>query len=182
MELDQVITGRRSIRRFKNQDVPPAVIEELLDLARHAPSSMNGQPWYFVVIKDRQTKKALVHIKDKHCPIEKQEYRADFLQHAPVVIAVCVDKLRSFNREIENGVLATAHLLLAAHSRGLGTVYMSAYRAGDPRLAEDIRQLLAIPPEVDPITLIPLGYPDENPEAKVVRPLPEMVLYETFGK
>ena len=48
--------------------------------------------------------------------------------------------------------------------------------------AEDIRQLLAIPPEVDPITLIPLGYPDEKPEAKVVRPLPEMVLYETFGK
>lgn len=182
MELDQVITGRRSIRRFKDRDVPQEVIEELLDLARCAPSSMNGQPWYFIIIKDPETKKALVSLKNKYCPVEKQDYKADFLFNAPVVILVCVDKERSFDREVENAVLATAHLLLAAHSRGLGAVYLSAYRAGDPRLTEDVRRLLAIPPEVEPITLIPMGYPDENPAAKLVRPLSEMVCHETFDK
>lgn len=182
MELDQAIFGRRSIRKYKDRDIPPEDLEQLLDLARQAPSSMNGQPWYFIIIKDYQTKMALAHLKNKYCPREKQTYQADFLLQAPVIIVVCVDKQRSFEREVENAVLATAYLLLAAHSRGLGAVYMSAYRGGDPRLTDDIRLLLAIPPEVEPITLIPLGYPDENPETKLVRPLREMVLYETFGK
>jgi len=45
MDLDEAIKGRRSIRKYKSKDVPDSVVEDLIDLARHAPSSMNGQPW-----------------------------------------------------------------------------------------------------------------------------------------
>jgi nitroreductase len=166
---------------YQDRDIPDYVIEELIDLARHAPSSMNGQPWYFIVIRNMTTKHKLAAIKNKYCPLEKAAYKADFLLTAPVIILVCVDKQRSYEREVENGVLATANLMLGAYNRGLGSVYMSAYRTDEPRISEDIRKVLGIPEGVLPITLIPIGYPDETPSPKTIRSLPGMVLYETFS-
>lgn len=180
MELDETIKGRRSIRRYKDKDISDSVIEELLNLARYAPSSMDGQPWYFIVVREDNTKKQLVETKNKYCSIEKQIYKADFLQNAPVVIVVCVDKQRSYDRGIENGVLATANIMLGAYSRGLGSVYMSAYRADEPKISEEIKQILNIPVNFDPITIIPLGYTDEISEPKELRLLEEVIHYERF--
>ncbi|CCD85564.1 Conserved hypothetical protein; putative nitroreductase family protein [Bradyrhizobium sp. ORS 285] len=50
MEFDDVILGRRSIRGYKPDPVPRALIEEIIQLAMRAPSSMNSQPWNFYVI------------------------------------------------------------------------------------------------------------------------------------
>ena len=182
MDLDKTIKGRRSIRRYLEEPIPDFLIEELLDLARYAPSSMNGQPWYFIVIRNDETKRQLVAIKNKHCPAEKRMYKADFLQNAPVVVVVCVDREQSFNRGVENAVLAAANIMLGACRRGLGTVYMSAYRGDDPSVCKEIRQTLDIPENVDPITIIPLGYPSETPEPKTVKSLDQIVFHEAFGK
>ena len=180
MELDETIKGRRSIRKYQNKNIPDSIIEELLDLARCAPSSMNGQPWHFIVIKSDMTKKQIMEIKNKYSPPEKRLYRADFLQDAPVVIVVCVDKQKSFGREVENGILAATNIILGAYSRGLGSVYMTAYNSDEPRISKEIKQILNIPENIDPITIIPLGYPDEVPEPEGLRPLEEMIHYEKF--
>jgi nitroreductase len=182
MDLAEAIKGRRSIRKYRAEEIPESMIQEILELARHAPSSMNGQPWHFLVVREKETKRRLADIKNRHCPVEKQEYRADFIQDASVIIAVCVDRQQSHDREIENGVLAAGHILLAAHGKGLGGVYMSAYRADEPAVSEDIRQALGIPGHMDPISLIPLGYPDETPEPKEMKPLRGIVSYEDFGR
>jgi nitroreductase len=182
MELAEAIKGRRSIRKYQNRDIPDAMIRELLDLARYAASSMNGQPWNFIVIREEKTKNSLIKIKNKNCPQEKSMYRADFIKNAPVIIVVCVDREKSFDREIENAVLATANILLGAFSKGLGSVYMSAYRRGDSSLSDDIRDVLGIPDHVDPITIIPLGYPDESPEPKQLVGLEEVIFHENFGR
>ena len=50
MQFDDVILGRRSIRGYKPDPVPPALIKEIIALAMRAPSSMNTQPWNFYVI------------------------------------------------------------------------------------------------------------------------------------
>ena len=50
MQFDDVILGRRSIRGYKSDPVPRALIEEIIALAMRAPSSMNTQPWNFYVI------------------------------------------------------------------------------------------------------------------------------------
>jgi nitroreductase len=50
MDFDDVILGRRSIRGYKPDPVPKALIEEILALAMRAPSSMNTQPWNFTVV------------------------------------------------------------------------------------------------------------------------------------
>jgi nitroreductase len=180
MKLDETIKGRRAIRKYQKRDIPNSVIEELLDLARYAPSSMNDQPWHFIVIRNGRTKKEMAEIKNKYCPPEKKAYKADFLKSAPVIIVVCVDKKKSHNREIENGILATANIMLGAQSRGLGSVFLSAYRAQEPIISEEIKRLLTIPESIDPITIIPLGYPDEIPEAKDLRPLGRITHYEKF--
>ena len=182
MEIDETIKGRRSVRRYQGRDIPDSVMRELLELATYAPSSMNGQPWHFIVVRAEKAKEQLAEIKNRYCPVEKQEYKADFLRMAPVIVVICVDKQKSYDREIENGVLATAHFMLAAYSRGLGSVYLSAYRRGDPRLSDEIRQTLGIPQHTDPITIVPLGYPNEIPEPKMVTSLEDMISYETFRK
>ncbi len=50
MQFDDVILGRRSIRGYKPDPVPQKLIEEIINLAMRAPSSMNTQPWNFYVI------------------------------------------------------------------------------------------------------------------------------------
>lgn len=178
MTLEEAIEGRRSIRSYRAQEVPVGLIAEILDLARRAPSSMDGQPWRFLVIRDRVTKKRLAAVKNAHCPPEKRAYPADFLANAPAIILVCVERNQSHGREIENGVLATAFLLLAAHSRGLGSVYLSAYQKGVPQLTEDIRRLLSLPQEIEPVTLVPIGFPADSPPPRRMCPVEEMILFE----
>jgi nitroreductase len=180
MTVDEVIRTRRSIRKYRDTPVSESDVNHLLDLARHAPSSMNGQPWHFIVIREAGMKKEIAEIKNRYCPVEKSLYKADFLETAPVVIVTCVDTERSYERELENNMLAAAHLLLAARAAGLGSIYMSAYTAGEPKLAEEIGRALHIPKNIRPISILPLGYPDEVPEPKTLRPLKEIIHLERY--
>ncbi|MFC1837084.1 nitroreductase family protein [Thermodesulfobacteriota bacterium] len=182
MEFEQVIRTRRTIRKFSDTKVSDELIQSLIDCAVRAPSSMNGQPWYFIVIREAETKNRLAEIKNKYCPIEKQGFSADFLLEAPVIVLTCVDRSRSYDREIENGVLATGNLLLAAANYGLTSVYMSAYKTGTPEVADDIRTLLNIPADIDPITLVPMGYPGGTPDPKTVKSVEEVIFNEAFGR
>jgi nitroreductase len=178
--FEEVIEKRRTVRKFEDRPVPDQVIEQILDMARHAPSSMNGQPWHFVVVRSRETLRDLVQLKNRFCPPEKQEFEADFLLKAPLAVFVCVDRGKSYDRGIENGVLAAAYILLGACSRGLSGVYMSAYRTDKPEVAQSVRELLGIPPGFDPVTIIPLGYPAVTPPEKSMPDLSEVISYETF--
>jgi len=181
LNFEDVLKGRRSIRKYRSAGIPDSLIEGLLDSARYAPSSMNGQPWRFGVVRDLKTKEQLSEIKNKYCPVEKLKYSADFMVRAPAIIIVCVDRATSYDREVENGVLASSYILLSASAKGLGAVYMSAYKRGEPKLTEEIRDLLNIPDALAPINLIPIGFPDELPIPKTLVPLKELVNYETFG-
>jgi len=50
MTFDEVVLGRRSIRGFKRDPVPKALIREIIAMAMRAPSSLNTQPWNFYVV------------------------------------------------------------------------------------------------------------------------------------
>ena len=182
MKFEELVGKRRTVREFQDKPLSNQVIEEILAMAQQAPSSMNGQPWFFVVVRDRATLRRLVELKNFFCPPEKQEFEADFILKAPAVIFVCVNREKSYDRGVENAVLATAYILLGACSRGLSGVYMSAYRSNKPEVAQSFRELLDIPDDFDPVTIIPLGYPAVEPPGKPVPPLSEVMSYETFKK
>jgi len=180
MDFDESARRRRSVRKYRRESVPLSLVRELIDLARNAPSSLDRQPWTFVVVREESTKQRLAQIKNRFCSPEKRAFPADFLAGAPVLIVVCVDGEKAGDRAVENGILAAAHLLLGAVGRGLGGVYLSAYNRDEPALAEAIRRLLAIPDHVLPVTIVPLGYPDGAEPPKPLRPLEEMIRYEKF--
>ena len=179
VELAEAIRRRRSVRAFQNRRVSNAVVEQLLDLARYAPSSMNGQPWHFIVVRRPALKRALAKTKNRYCPEEKAAYRADFIQKADVLI-VCVERTKSHGRDVENAVLAAAMFMLAAQARGLASVYMSAYQRAKPQLAREISMLLGLPRKIIPVTIIPFGYPSRKPATKELRDLKEMIHHEHF--
>jgi nitroreductase len=158
--------------------VSPSVVKRLLDLARRAPSSMNGQPWHFVVAGSAS--KQGWPTSESALPAGQEGVPADFVARAPVVVVICVDVKTSYDRDLEKGVLAAGHLLLAARALGLGSVYMSAHTAGRPALRAEIKKLLRIPTGVEPVSIVPLGYPARRPDPKTLRDLWAMVHDERF--
>lgn len=182
MEFNDVVNARRSIRGFSTRDISEEIVKSLIDCAVRAPSSMNGQPWFFIIVRDAGTKGRLAETKDRYCPPEKREYPAGFLLEAPVIVITCVERAKAFDRGIETGVLATGHLLLAAANNGLTGVYMSAYKTGTPEVAADIRTILGIPDGIDPITILPIGYPAEPAREKPIKSADEVMFHEAFGR
>ena len=59
MSLVDVVLSRRSIRRYRQKEIPRYILEKILEAGRQAPSAANRQPWHFIVITDHEIKKKL---------------------------------------------------------------------------------------------------------------------------
>jgi len=155
--------ARRSIRKFKEKEVPRELVEDLLRAAMSAPSAGNWQPWRFLVITQHETRVALAATS----PFAK--YAAD----SPVVIVVFG---KADNRwSPYDCALASGNLLLAAARFGLGGTYCGL----DPERDEVARKLLDIPDDYFIHALIPLGYPDEDKKAHT-KYNPDLIHWEKY--
>jgi len=152
MDALEAILSRRSIRRYTNQPVPDAIVDELLAAAMSAPSAGNEQPWHFVVIKDRKILDA----------IPKYHPYSQMLTAAPMAILVCGDPSLEKHEGfwVQDCSAATENLLLAAHAKGLGGVWLGVYPRKER--VDGIRSLLKIPEHIIPFALVSLGYPEER--------------------
>lgn len=156
METIKCINERRSRRKFLDKELPEDILKKLLRCAVTAPSSVDCQPWHFVIVKNKDKKESLAKLKDE----ENQQH----ILTAPVSIVVCVDTEKSTSRWIEDGVTATENILLAAHDLGLGSVYVTGCKASKPEIAEKISEILNLPEKIMPVTILPIGYPDPSEE------------------
>jgi nitroreductase len=152
MDAMEAIISRRSIRRYTGQTIPDEMIEQLLQAAMSAPSAGNMQPWQFVIIDDRE-------ILDK---IPTVHPYADMVREAPLAILVCGDLQRDGfgGYWVQDCSAATENLLIAAHARGLGAVWLGVYPR-DERV-KALRDLLSIPEDITPFAVIALGYAAEE--------------------
>ena len=204
MELLKAIQSRRSIRKFKSNEVPDHIITELLDAARLAPSGSNLQATRFVVIKS-----PVERMKLKECtPLP-------FVAHAPVIIACCIDKEGMGNTQVRYRELMEAQafvgtpladdptLMEAAAKRrsSMDPATIKAYltlnaaiaiehivlRAVDLGLGScwimmfdsaKTKSMLGLDDRYDVVALLPIGYPDQSPAARPRLPLEELVLKE----
>lgn len=152
MDAMDAILSRRSIRKYTGQPVPDEVIKELLQAAMSAPSAGNEQPWHFIVINERQ-------ILDE---IPRFHPYSQMLKDAPVAILVCgneqLEKYPGF--WVQDCSAATENLLIAAHAKGLGAVWLGVHPVEE--IVTMMRELLGIPEHVIPLALISLGYPAEQ--------------------
>src|SRR5512133_1574098 len=116
MEALEAILTRRSIRQYTNEKVTDEQISTLLRCAMLAPSAVNKQPWHFIVFRDKSVINEIIEVHPN----------ASMLTGASVAILVCWDE----NLQHDTGYgpvdcsAATENILLAAHSIGLGAVWV----------------------------------------------------------
>jgi nitroreductase len=173
LEVFEAIKSRRSVRAFTEERVSDEDLLKLLGAARMAPSAGNIQPWSFVVVKASQIKKRLA----------EAALNQHFIEEAPVVIVACADEERSKQGYgsrgeqlycIQDTAAAVQNMLLAAVALGLGACWVGAFHENE------VRDALNIPAGLRPVAIIPVGWPDEQPQPRFKRSLEDIVVYEAF--
>jgi nitroreductase len=152
MEFIDVIKTRRSVRKFKDQEIEPEKLERMLECARWSPSWANKQCWHFVAVSDREMIKK----------VSQTSMINKWLKTAPAIIVACADPKASGER---NGIdyftvdtaIAMEHLVLAAADQGLGTCWIGAFNE------DKLKEILGIPENIRLVALTPVGYPMDNP-------------------
>ena len=170
------LRGLRAVRNFRAEPVPEEVIAELLQVARWSGSAKNEQPWEFIVVRDRDTLRALAAVEDSTAP---------HLAGAAVGIILVMrgDPKRVAQETFDEGRLSE-RILLAASAFGVGGCV--GWLTGRGRDAA--KAILGIPPERFVRTALSLGYPDEAARAarpkppQARKPLASLVSNERYGQ
>ena len=168
---------RRSIRKYKAEQVNRDTLNLLLKAAIHAPSALNKQPWELRVIQnktllDKINKQFIEEAKGKvlqGSAARAQEPGFSVFHHAPTLIAIAGDKNNAYAK-VDIGLISQ-NIMLAAHALGWGTCPIGSVVGllNNPDNA-DITGLLNIPEDYEMVLCIALGYPDESPIMKVRYP------------
>lgn len=173
MDVFECIRTRRSIRKFKDKQVPWDNIVTIMQAGKYAPSAGNLQNWKFIVVKDDGKRKA----------ISKACLDQDWMENAPIHIVLVGDpeKAERFYGTrgrrlytIQAIAASIENMLLTAHSLGLGSCWIGAFDE------DDIRRLLGLPEEVDVHAVIVIGYADEKPEVPPKFRIEHMVYFEKW--
>lgn len=149
------IFKRRSIRKFKSEPLQEEEISLLLKAAMAAPTANNLREWHFVVIDKRELLDELARVHPY----------AKMLKTATAAIAVCGDIVvqPAIGYVAVDCAAATQNILLAATKLKIGSVWLGVYPR-EQRM-KDIASVLGLPDQIIPVSLIALGYPDEQKPA-----------------
>lgn len=170
MKLHDIINERFSVRKFKNTTVEHGKILQILEAARLAPSAVNFQPCHFVVIQKPESLEKIHSV-----------YSREWIQSAPVVIIACSDHSQSWKRRSDGKdsadidiSIAVDHMTLQATELGLGTCWVCNFDA------EKCSTLFNIPTHIEPVVILPLGYPNISQPIKKRKSLEEITHWEEF--
>lgn len=147
------IAERKSVRKFLNKEVEEEKITAMIKAGMAAPSGMDRRPWEFVVVTDR----AALDSMAAGLPYAKM------LTQAPLAIVVCGNPTLSSYWYLDCSA-ATQNILLAAEALNLGAVWTAAYPYDDR--SNVVRKYTAMPEDIIPLCVIPIGYPDGPQKAK----------------
>ncbi|MCD6592075.1 MAG: nitroreductase family protein [Thaumarchaeota archaeon] len=169
----ELARSRRSIRSYSCDPVPLEDVAYIVDVARHAPSGANKQPWRFLVIRDPLVKKL---IRGKCEEVERRfhervdpefrewlrsrgiSWRKPFLTDAPILILVFARRGEPY--WIESTWISIGYLILAAEELGYSTLTYT------PSEVDWSNKILQVPEEYVLQAIIPIGKPAERREAR----------------
>lgn len=169
MDVLSAIQGRRSIRQYSSRPVEDEKLGRVLEAARLSPSASNRQSWKFVVVRDAKKIALLTEAANGQA----------FVGQAPVIIAACgtdpegVMMCGQHRHSIDLSI-AVAYMTLEAHEQGLGTCWLGSFDE------KKVKEILGIPANVRVVTMIPLGYPGENPGPRPRKQLADIVSYDGY--
>jgi coenzyme F420-0:L-glutamate ligase / coenzyme F420-1:gamma-L-glutamate ligase len=199
--LHDLLRLRRSIRKYQTKPVPRKLVLQVIEAAGWAPSAHNSQPWRFIVVEDPAVKRVLSEwmaeawaedmAKDgSNVNNSKRVERRERFANAPVLVVACfsMEGMMAFQDEqrqqaerdlaVESLAAAIQNMLLTANSLGLGACWYCA-----PAFCKQtVRQTLNIPENVEPSSLILMGYPAESPATPPKKHAKDYCFVDSWGK
>ena len=169
MEVFKAITKRRSIRKYKDNEIEEEKIKKILESARLSPSAANRQKWKFIIVKDKVTREELVDAANGQ----------KFVGEAPVLIVACSTESDSkmpcgqYAYTVDLSI-ALSFIILEATELELGTCWLGAFNE------TMVKKILNIPDEIRVVGIVTLGYANENPAPRPRKNEEEIVCYETY--
>ena len=150
--LDEIISERKSIRKFKQQSIDEQIIESIIESARLAPSAVNFQPWKFYVCQSEEAKQ-----------IVRDSYPREWFNAAPLYILVCGNHEQSWKRPCDGKdhldidiAIAVEHMVLKITELELGACWVCNF---NPQIIKD---RLKLSENMEPVVLLPVGYPENS--------------------
>lgn len=163
--------SRFSVRKYKSTPVEEEKLLKILEAGQAAPSAVNFQPWYFIVVDEKST------LEEIHAA-----YPREWIKQAPLIIVACSDHSQSWKRALDNKdsadidiAIAVDHMTLMATELGLGTCWVCNFDV------KNCSKILGLPDHIEPVVLLPLGYPDIETPIKKRKPLQEIAHRNKFG-
>jgi nitroreductase len=165
METFDAIRTVLAVRRFKDTPIPEPIVRQIVEAGRLTASSQNGQPWHFIVVRDKETLRRLGQLART----------GPYIAQAPLAIVVAMDRSPF---AVSDGSRAIQDMILAAWSQGVGSNWV-----GFNNLPQ-VNPLLGIPQEVSVLAIVPFGYPAEaiGKGQKKRKPLGEVAYNERWGE
>jgi len=177
-EFAEVVRSRRMTRAFDGRPIEPDVLADLVDLASRAPSAGKTQGWHLVVLEGADTEQFWGATLPA---VRRDSFRWQHLLTAPVIALPLADSKAYVDRYAEpdkaqtglgagaaawpvpywtiDTSMAVMTLLLAAEDMGLGALFFGVFRG-----ERELRQQLGIPPGLELLGAIALGYPAIAPD------------------
>lgn len=173
MEVFDAIRSRRSIRKYKDKQVPWDNIVTIMQAGKYAPSAGNLQNWKFIVVKSDAKRNAIA----KAC------LQQEWMEVAPIYIVVIAEPEKAERYygtrgarlyTIQGCAAAIENMLLTAHSLGLGSCWVGAFDE------DEIFRILNLPEEKTVQGIITIGYADEAPEPPPKYRIEHMMFFEKW--
>lgn len=161
MDILEILKGRRSIRKYKKEQIKESELNKILEAGMFAPSGMGRQSARMIVVQNQELRERL-----RKCNASIMNTpNADPFYGAPTVVVIVADK--TVPTYHDDGVLVAANIMNEAYSIGIGSCYI--YRAKEQLETIDgkiLKQELGIRETEEGIANIILGYSNETPVAK----------------
>ena len=156
----QKLLERRSVRKYKPEQITEELLDAVLEAGLYAPTAKNNQKPVMVAVRDKETRDLLSRINAEIMDVETDPFYG-----APCVIVVLADP--EMPTWIDDGSLVLGNMLNAAHALGLGSCWINrARQTFDRPEGKALLEKWGLPERYRGVGNCILGYADEAPAAK----------------
>ncbi len=161
----KAIFSRRSVREFEEAAIEPALVRKVLEAGIWAPSGLNNQPWRFAVVTDPE-------MIGRFEPLTRY---GRIVRSSRVLIPVFVDRDAMYHEVKDHQAVGACmeNMLLAAHSLGLGAVWLGEILKSGPA----IRKLLGLGDNLELMAVVAMGWPVNKKRSSTRKSLEELIVY-----
>jgi nitroreductase len=165
MEVYEAVRTILAVRAYQDKPIPADAVRRIVEAGRLTGSSMNRQPWHFIVVENRDTLRKLGALAQS----------GPYIAQAPLAIVVAVEQTRF---ALSDASRAIQSMLLSAWAEGIGSNWVG-FQGMD-----EVKSLLGIPQNLDVLAILPFGYPVQalGKGEKQRKPLATVAHRERFGE